>query len=197
MSTLEINKIVGAILLALICVWVIGMLGDALVDRSGQKHEVVAKTGAPEAIPKSGAPAAEAESKAPVTKGPVVKEPVVKELEPVSPLLAKADAEQGKKIARKCTACHDLKKGGKDKIGPALWGIVGATIGGRGGFSYSKGLKNKGGSWGYENLNAFIAKPKTFIPGTKMTFNGLKKARERADLVAYLRSLSDSPAPLP
>lgn len=195
MSTLEINKIVGAILLALICVWVIGFIGDALVHRSAQKHEVVAKAeakvSAPATTQKTGAApgssSSKTASKAPVAKGPAL----------VSPLLAKADAGKGKKIARKCTACHDLKKGGKKKIGPALWGIVGAKIGGRGGFSYSKGLKAKGGSWGYENLNAFVAKPKAFVRGTKMVFSGLKKGQERADLIAYLRSLSDSPAALP
>jgi cytochrome c len=118
-------------------------------------------------------------------------------LEPIAPLLAAASVESGKNLARKCALCHTFKKGGPRKIGPNLWDIVGADKARWENFSYSAALAGVGGSWGYEDLNAFVAKPKAYLPGTKMTFAGLKKPADRADLIAYLRTFSDSPRPLP
>lgn len=112
-------------------------------------------------------------------------------------LLASADLAAGKKLAKKCTACHTVDSGGKNKIGPPLWDIVGRDIGGVEGFRYSGALANMGGAWGYEELDGFIEKPKAFASGTKMSFSGIKSETDRANLIAYLRSLSDKPAPLP
>jgi len=112
-------------------------------------------------------------------------------------LLGAADAGAGKKLAKKCKACHSLEQGGKKKIGPALWNMVGAEKGSVEGFTYSKGLAEKGGAWTYDDLDAFLAAPKTFVPKTKMLFPGLKKPQDRANLILYLHSLSDDPQPLP
>ena len=112
-------------------------------------------------------------------------------------LLASADAEAGKKLAKKCSACHTINKGGKNKIGPTLWDVVGRGIGATEGFKFSGALANLGGTWGYEELDGFLKKPKAFASGTKMSFSGIKSETDRANLIAYLRSLSDDPKALP
>jgi len=108
-----------------------------------------------------------------------------------------ADAAAGQTVFKKCAACHTVDKGGANRVGPNLWGVVGAGLGQVAGYAYSKALKAKGGTWDYESLNAWLASPKTFMPGTKMTFAGVKKVEERANLIAYLRGLADTPLPLP
>lgn len=120
---------------------------------------------------------------------------------PVGVLLAKADAAKGAAIFKKCQACHDGTKGGPNKVGPNLWGVVDRPIASHEGFSYSAGMKDfsEGGAkkWTYENLFHFILSPKADVKGTAMGFAGLKKEDERADLLAYLQTLSDSPVPFP
>lgn len=120
---------------------------------------------------------------------------------PIAQLLAKADATAGAAVFKKCQACHSGEKGGPNKVGPDLWGIVNRPIAGHEGFSYSAALKDfsKGGSvvWDFEHLNHFLAGPKAYVAGTAMGFAGVKKDDERANLIAYLRSLADTPAPLP
>ncbi len=119
--------------------------------------------------------------------------------DPVSPLLASADIEAGEKVGKKCAACHSFDEGGANKVGPALWGIVDRPIAAVADFSYSSALKAyaEGKVWSYEELNGFLWKPKTFVKGTSMGFAGIKKVEERADIIAYLRSLAADPAPLP
>ena len=119
--------------------------------------------------------------------------------EPISSLLASADVAAGEKVAKKCTACHKFDEGGANGVGPALYGIVNKPIASIDGFSYSAALKEygEGKQWTYEELNGFLWKPKTYVKGTKMGFGGLKKVGDRAAIVAYLRSLAASPAPLP
>lgn len=120
------------------------------------------------------------------------------EAKPIGVLLASASADNGAKIAKKCGACHSFDKGGPNKVGPNLWGVVGRPIAEHEGFSYSAALgEKKGQSWDYDHLDHFITSPKDYAPGTKMTFAGLSKGAERADVIAYLRTLSNSPAPLP
>lgn len=116
---------------------------------------------------------------------------------PIGVLLASADVEKGKKVIKKCVSCHTLEKDGKNKVGPNLWDIVGRKYAGLEAFAYSKALKAKEGTWSYEDLDAFFEKPKAWLPGTKMVFRGISKPQQRADLILYLRSLSDSPKPLP
>ncbi len=117
---------------------------------------------------------------------------------PIGVLLASANADEGAKIAKKCAACHSFEKGGPNKVGPDLWGVVGRPIAEHEGFSYSSALsEKKGQNWDYDHLNNFITSPKAYAPGTKMTFAGLSKDSERADVIAYLRTLADTPVPLP
>jgi cytochrome c len=115
----------------------------------------------------------------------------------VDTLLAQADVDAGAKDARKCGACHSFEEGGPAKIGPPLWGVVGRDIASVEGFSYSDTLAGKEGAWDYQALDAFLTQPREWAPGTKMAFAGLKKPEERADVILYLRSLSNDPAPLP
>ncbi len=115
----------------------------------------------------------------------------------VMALIGAADMAAGKKLLKRCTSCHDMAQGGPNKIGPNLWDVVGASIASHEGFSYSSGLSAVGGEWSYEALDAFLTKPKNFAPGTKMTFAGLKKPGDRANVIGFLRMLSENPAPLP
>lgn len=117
--------------------------------------------------------------------------------EDLAALLATADSAAGQKQARKCVACHGFDAGGGHKIGPNLWDVVGRAIGAADGYRYSAALAEHGGVWGYEELDAFLTSPKSFVEGTKMAFAGIKDAADRANLIAYLRGLSDSPKPLP
>jgi cytochrome c len=117
--------------------------------------------------------------------------------EPILALLAAADVAKGESLSKQCAACHDFTKGGADRVGPNLWGVIGGAKAHRSSFAYSDDLKAKGGSWTYDDLNHFLWKPKSFIAGTKMNFIGIKKPEDRAALIAWLRAQSDSPAALP
>lgn len=192
MNRFEIIKIVGAFLMSVLIITVIGQVGNLLVEAEELEKNVYTVAGTEE-------PAVAEEAAAEPALGPTGPLEVAAEpgLGPIAPLLAAASVEPGKKLAKKCALCHTFKKGGPRKIGPNLWDIVGADKARWENFSYSAALAGVGGSWGYEELNAFVANPKAYIPGTKMTFNGLKELEDRADLIAYLRTLSDSPRPLP
>ncbi len=112
--------------------------------------------------------------------------------------VAAAEPAAGEKLFKKCVACHNPDKDGKRKIGPNLWDVVERPVASAEGFAYSNALKEKSGeTWSYDNLDAFLKRPKDWAPGTKMSFAGLKKPEQRAAVIAYLRSLSDSPAALP
>ena len=179
MDTLEVNKFVGAILVGGLVAMVTGSIAHLLV--APKHHE-----GGEMAAISSGAAPEPSAAPAPAT------------LEPVSPLLAKADPHKGQQIAMKCQACHDFTKGGPNKIGPNLWGIVGSKPAEVPGYSFSDAMKAREDKpWTYEALNDFLAAPRSFVPGTKMTFAGLPKVEDRADVIAYLRTLADSPLPLP
>lgn len=112
-------------------------------------------------------------------------------------LLASVSADAGAKVFKKCQACHSVEKGGANKVGPNLYNSVGGKIAGHDGFSYSDALAGKGGQWTYEELDHFLKSPKDYAPGTKMTFAGLKKASDRAEVILYLRDFTDNPPPLP
>ncbi|WP_414903361.1 c-type cytochrome [Sphingomonas flavalba] len=117
---------------------------------------------------------------------------------PIEALLASADLAAGEKAFAKCAACHTVKKGGTNGIGPDLWGVVGDHVAqGRDGFAFSSALKAKGGNWTFEALDQWLTSPRKFAEGTKMTFAGIGKAEERANLIAWLNQQSDSPQPLP
>ncbi len=178
MDSFEINKIAGAVLLALLVIF-----GTKTMSNIVFKAHKPEKPGYMVEVPDAPDQGADKASD----------EPQV----PFATLLAKASAEKGMGVAKKCSACHTFDKGGKNKIGPNLYGVVGSKLGATDGFAYSEALKAKGGTWDYDALDQFLANPKAFIDGTKMSFAGIKKDGQRADLVLYLRQQGDTKPPLP
>jgi len=180
MDSFEWNKIIGAVLGTGVFAMGLGVVSDILFsqhppEKPGYVIEVA-----------EAAPSGEAAPAAPKVS--------------FAELLAKADVAKGESQSKKCLACHSLEKGGPNKIGPNLWGVVDRPVAHHEGFSYSEAMKafSEGGkTWTYENLDHFLTNPKALVPGTAMSFAGLKNDQDRADLVAYLRTLSDSPVPLP
>jgi len=181
MDSFELNKIIGAVLGTLLFVMGVGFLAEAIyspIEGRGPGYNL------PEAelasAAETGAPAEAAV--------------------PLGVLLASASAENGAKAVKKCQSCHNFGAGEPNKTGPLLYDVVDRAIGSHEGFVYSAGMeehKAKGDIWSYENLDHFITSPKTFTPGTKMTFAGVKDPKERADILAYLQTLSASPKPFP
>ena len=172
---METNKILGAIILALLLAAAFSKIADMTVhpefpDELAYKIE----------IPEGGSSVSQAEEV-----------DIFEVLPEITPLLASADLANGEKLFKKCASCHTHKKGGENKVGPAMWGIVDRAKGSADGFAYSGALANFGGDWSVEELNKFLLKPKKYIPGTKMNFNGLKKDQDRADLINWLSKLSD------
>ena len=123
--------------------------------------------------------------------------PAEPEAPPLPTLLAKADAKKGEQDAKVCLTCHNFEKGAGPKIGPPLWGVVGRPVASTAGFAYSDSLKGVGGNWSYEQINKMITNPKSVAADTKMTFPGEHDPQRRADILAYLQTLSDSPVPFP
>ena len=123
-----------------------------------------------------------------------------KEAAQVAPLpvrLAKASVEKGQAVAKQCQACHNFAKGGPNLVGPNLYGIVDRARASHPGFNYSSAMKAKGGNWTYDELDKFIDDPRSYVPGTAMTFAGIKNDQQRADVIDFLHTLSDNPLPLP
>ncbi len=187
MDAFELNKIVGATLAAILFVVALNKIGDMVLSPN------VPDTLAYKIV------VGEAPDEAKVdTNGEQPQEQQKEDATPtLATLLAGADIARGAKVARKCAACHSLKKGGPNKVGPGLWGVVGRDKAAHAGFKYSAALKNKGGEWTFEELDAFLTKPKDFVPGTKMSFAGIKDPKDRAALLLFLRSLSEAPVALP
>ncbi len=179
MSSFEFNKIFAAVLVAAIVAMLGGFIAKQAVHPEKLVNDAVAIDGAADAGDHGGTKAED--------KGP----------EPILALLAAADVEKGAKVSKACAACHSFEKGGAAKQGPSLWNIVNHDIGAAPGFQYSEGMKNLAGNWDYAHLNQFLTKPKKLIADTKMNYVGLKKPEDRAAIIAWLRTLSDSPAPLP
>jgi len=117
---------------------------------------------------------------------------------PIAFYLASADPAKGADVFKKCAACHNATKGGPNALGPNLWGVLGEPIGaGHAGFPFSDALKSKGGNWDWQSMSDWLHSPKAFAPGTKMTFAGLSKPEDRANIIAYLNQQSDAPKPMP
>ncbi|MES2494543.1 MAG: cytochrome c family protein [Pseudomonadota bacterium] len=117
---------------------------------------------------------------------------------PIAFYLASADPAKGADVFKKCAACHNANNGGANALGPNLWGLLGEGIGqGANGFAFSDALKSKGGTWDWQNLSDWLKSPKAFAPGTKMTFAGLSKPEDRANVIAYLNQQSNAPRPMP
>ncbi len=178
MSGLEWNKIIAAILVAGLIGMVSGNLANILY-----RPNINATPGYVVEVTES----------APAAGGA---EPVEVAVDVIA-LLAHANADNGANLVKKCSICHDFTKGGPNRVGPNLWNVVGNKKISHDDFAYSKALVAMGGTWTYEDLYHMINKPSSFIPGTKMNFIGFKKPQDVADVIAYLRTLSDSPVPLP
>lgn len=179
MNNFEINKYAGALLAAALAVVAISEIANFAVAPSFPENVAYA-------IEVEEATSTTAATTEAVSEGPSL-----------AVLLASADADKGAKTFKKCSACHTADEGGANKIGPNLYAIIDRAKGATGGFSYSDALVAKGGNWSYDDLDAFLTKPKDFIKGTKMSFSGLKKPADRANLIAYLRTFGSEGVALP
>jgi cytochrome c len=178
MDSFEFNKIAGAVLGTLLITFGLGIVAEEIFH--GEAPE---KPGYAIEVSETGGEEAQGTETVGV---------------PIAALLQTADPAKGQAAAKPCVACHTFEKGGQNKTGPNLWDVINRQIASHEGFAYSDALKAKSGEqWTYESLDSFIRNPKAFSPGTKMTYAGMKKDESRADLIAYLRTLSDNPAALP
>jgi cytochrome c len=180
MDSFELNKIAGAVLGAGVFAMGLGFVSDLLFTSHAPETPGYLIEVAEAAPTEEGAPAPAAT--------------------PLPVLLAQADVAKGESVSKKCGACHSFEKGGPNKVGPDLWGVVDREIAHAPGFGYSAGMQafaEKEKTWTYAHLDAFLANPRGVVEGTAMSFAGVKNDQERADLVAYLRTLADSPVPLP
>jgi len=179
MDSFEINKIIAAVLLVALLIIGIGKVSNILF--------YVEK-------PKTPGYAVEVEQ----TSGSSISTTeVVEKVVDIAALMALGDVASGEKIFKKCAACHSINKGGKHKIGPALYNVVGRKVGGVEDYKYSKALIAYEKEWTFEELNGFLIKPAKHIKGTKMAYAGLRKEADRASVIKYLNANSDSPLPLP
>ncbi len=181
MNSTQTNKFIMAFLATVFVVMTTGLLSDALFHSPAPEKPGFAIEAAEATTGGGAGEAAKAET-------------------PIATLLQSADATRGQAVFKRCQACHSGEKGGANKVGPHLWGIVDRPAASISDFSYSTGMKEfgaGGNKWTYENLNKFLTSPKAFVKGTAMGFAGDKKDNERADLIAYLRTLNDNPPPLP
>ena len=178
---METNKIFGAIILALLLLALFSKTGEMLVHPN-YPEETAYKIDVPDK-------GIQSESSKEVVDQ-------FENLPDILSLLQTASLENGEKLSKKCSTCNSFESGGANKAGPNLWNVVNKQKASSDGFAYSAAIAEFGGDWSYSELNKFFLKPKKYIEGTKMNFNGLKKDSDRADLIIWLRSLSDSPAPL-
>jgi cytochrome c len=177
MNSFELNKILGAILGTCLIMLALNIGAGAIFA-----PEKPAKPGFNIAVKEAG------EEKAGAAKEPE---------QPIEVLLAKASIEKGQTAAKQCQACHTFEKGGPNRVGPNLWNIVNRARASEAGFNYSAAMKSKSGNWSFDELNKFLANPRGYVPGTAMTFAGMSRAEQRADIIDYLHTLADNPVPLP
>jgi cytochrome c len=179
MDSFELNKIIAAILMVALLVIGLSKIADGifhvnLPEKPGYKVEV------------------EDQTTSTVSQASKVEEKI-----DIMAIMAQGDISSGEKIFKKCAACHSIAKGGANKIGPALYNVVGRKVGGVAEYKYSKALASYDKEWTFEELNGFLKKPASYIKGTKMSYAGLRKEKDRASLIKYLNQKSDNPQPLP
>ena len=175
MNSFEINKIITAILVTILVIFGIGKISDIIFDKKDE-NIVAYKVEAPEGL------ATKASTEATVD---------------ISTLLALGDVAHGENVFKKCKACHSIKQGGRNNIGPKLWNVMFRPVGAVTDYKYSKALTSYGKEWTWEEMNGFLIKPSKWIPNNKMGFAGLKSEKDRSSVILYLNQNSDDPKPLP
>ena len=178
MDSFEINKIIAAVLLIALIVIGIGKISDLAfhVDRPEQSAYKI-----------------ELDESTKILSTKIQEEEKVD----IAALLALGNIEHGKKVFKKCAACHLINKGADNKIGPALYGVIGIKVASKQDYKYSKAMKSYDKNWTFEEMNGYLKKPQRYIKGTKMAFAGLRKEKDRASVILYLNQSSDEPLPLP
>ena len=179
MDSFEINKIIGAVLLIALLVIGIGKISDIAFqvdkpEKSAYKVDIQESSQTSSSITKK-----------------------IEEKIDISALLALGNVSHGEKVFKKCSACHLVNKGGENKIGPALYGVIGRKVASKQDYKYSKAMAAYDKDWTFEEMNGYLKKPQSYIKGTKMAFAGLRKERDRASVILYLNQNSDNPLPLP
>ena len=179
MDSFELNKIIAAILMVALLVLGLGKLADGVFytkipEKPGYKVEVENQ----------------------VTSSVSQVSEIVEKID-IAAVMAQGDIVSGEKIFKKCAACHSINKGGANKIGPALYNVVGRKVGSVSDYKYSKTLASYEKEWTFEELNGFLQKPSSYLKGTKMSYAGLRKEKDRASIIKYMNQSGDSPKPLP
>ena len=182
MDSFEINKIIAAVLLTALIVIGIGKFTDILFHVEKPKESAYKIEGLEVAATNSSSDSTEVK---------------VVEAVDIKALLAMGDLAHGEKVFKKCTACHQIAADGKNMIGPNLWGVIGRTSGSISDYKYSKAMIAHAKEWSFEEMNSYLIKPQAHIKGTKMAFAGLRKEKDRASVILYMNSKSNSPKPLP
>ncbi len=176
MDSFEINKIIAAVLVVFLVVFGIGKISDIIFHVEKPNTSVY---------------------KVEASTATAVQSSNAEQSIDISALLAIGDVDSGKNVFKKCKACHSINKGGKNKIGPALYNVFGRNIAALNDYKYSKALVAFGKSWTFEEMNGFLTKPQAYIKGTKMAFAGLKKEKDRASVILFMNQNSDNPLLLP
>ena len=179
MDSFELNKIIAAVLMVALLVIGLGKIADGVFHVKKPKN-----------------PGYQVEIESQLASGTSQVTEIVEKIDIVA-VMALGDIASGEKIFKKCAACHSINKGGKNKIGPALYNVVGRAVGGVDNYKYSKTLATYGKEWTFEELNGFLTKPSSYLKGTKMSYAGLRKEKDRASVIKYLNQNSDSPKLLP
>ena len=180
MDSFELNKVIAAVLMTALIVIGINKLGDSIFNVKKPKQSAYKVEGVE------------------LASSTLVKADLKKVVQlDIKEILALGDTTHGEKVFKKCSACHIVAKGGKNLIGPALYGVVGRASASMPDYAYSSALKAHGKNWNFEELNAFLLKPRSYIKGTKMAYAGLRKDKDRASVILYLNNQSDKPLPRP
>jgi cytochrome c len=179
MDSFELNKIIAAILMVALLVIGLGKIADVLFYVEKPKN-----------------PGYQVEIESQLVSVTSQADTEIEKID-IAAIMAQGDITAGKKIFKKCVACHSINKGGSNKIGPALYNVVGRKVGAAADYKYSKALASYGKEWTFQELNGFLTKPSTYLKGTKMSYAGLRKEVDRASIIKYLNQNSDNPKSLP